>query len=592
MKAATAAHRPRRNLAGTLRRARATLRFLSSAMNATSSRQRLGLCLVLGLALAVRLWGVDFGLPYTYHKDESALVRRTVGFGTGDLNPHSFHWPAFHLYTLFGLYGVLFMAGRAAGVFHSAEHYARLYFTDPTLFYLSGRLLSVLLGTATVYLTYRAGRLLGNARAGLWGALCLALTYYHVRDSHLATLDVPATFWVAVSFVLAVRIFCTPAPRLRDYLLAGSAAGLATASKYNAAVVFLAVLAAHALREVRPPVRNLTAAAAAAACAFLVTNPFVILDWPTFLRDFSFQRHHIAQGQYGLALVPAALFYLQKMMVINVWNSRLFFIDPMIILFLGGVGSLVLSRRRREAALVLIVPLTYLLYIGGWGMAATRYLDPVFPMVALAAGMLLARAPRPLVAAGIIMLGVSLRTVVASDYVLSQTDTRTEAKEWIEKNVPANMKIAIETNAPPLRRSRENLERRAGLLAAGKLHHPTQTPERVRQYYEWRSETAGAIAYDLERLNDNLLDTDAVLANRVPDTNYDVERLRSLGVRYVILSSGLREYVASARARELYPRIVEFYRDLDAETTLVREFRPGSWQPGPVIRIYELGRSR
>ena len=41
-------------------------------------------------------------------------------------------------------------------------------------------------------------------------------------------------------------------------------------------------------------------------------------------------------------------------------------------------------------------------------------------------------------------------------------------------------------------------------------------------------------------------------------------------------------------APEEYPELVAFYAQLDAQAELVREFRPGPGETGPVLRLYRL----
>ncbi|MGH7898556.1 MAG: ArnT family glycosyltransferase [Candidatus Binatia bacterium] len=551
-------------------------------------RQAVALAAILLLALAIRVWGIDFGLPYSYHNDEGAIVRRALSFGLGDLNPRSFHWPAFHLYVLFGLYAAIYAFGAALGTFASTGEFAGLYFRDPTVFYLAGRALSAFAGTATVYVTYRAARRLDSTRAGLWAALCLALTYYHVRDSHLATLDVPATFWTALAFLAAVEIDRGEASRW-NYARAGIFAGLATATKYNSGIVFLAIATAHTLRWPRPPLRHLALAAAAAAATFAVATPFNWIDWPTFARDFAFQQRHLAEGQWGLTSGSALAYYGRMLTSVQLRNTETFVFDPMVLLFVTGALASPFLLDRRAAALVLVVPLAYLCYIGTWAMAATRYLDPIFPMLSIGAGSWIARRKSR---AGIVLvallLALSLRASVLSDWTLSRKDTRTEAKEWIEAHIPPGTRIALESYTPPLAPSASAIEARARSLESGELQHPTQPPERVQLYYRWLKETAPKDGYDLVALNDSLLDAEAAERNRVPETNYDLERLRSLGVQYVIVSSFLYGRYRNERASKLYPALVAFYRTLEREHRLIKEFRPGRLQPGPVLRVYSM----
>ena len=56
---------------------------------------RIVLTFILVMALAIRLVGIDYGLPYVYYTDEAPIVNHAVAFGTGDLNPHAFDHPSF-----------------------------------------------------------------------------------------------------------------------------------------------------------------------------------------------------------------------------------------------------------------------------------------------------------------------------------------------------------------------------------------------------------------------------------------------------------------------------------------------------------------
>jgi len=38
----------------------------------------------------------------------------------------------------------------------------------------------------------------------------------------------------------------------------------------------------------------------------------------------------------------------------------------------------------------------------------------------------------------------------------------------------------------------------------------------------------------------------------------------------------------------VYPSAADFYRRLDDETDLVREFRPGPGEPGPLLKLYRI----
>jgi hypothetical protein len=55
------------------------------------------LVFVLGVALTLRVLGIQYGLPAVYNPDEVAIVARALSFATGTLNPHDFLDPTFFL---------------------------------------------------------------------------------------------------------------------------------------------------------------------------------------------------------------------------------------------------------------------------------------------------------------------------------------------------------------------------------------------------------------------------------------------------------------------------------------------------------------
>jgi hypothetical protein len=79
--------------------------------------------LLVGVTLAaflLRLWGINFGLPYLYHPDEPGYVTIAQNiFKTGDLNPHFFNYPSLFFYLNALAYMPYYLAGRLAGAFSS-----------------------------------------------------------------------------------------------------------------------------------------------------------------------------------------------------------------------------------------------------------------------------------------------------------------------------------------------------------------------------------------------------------------------------------------------------------------------------------------
>ena len=185
-------------------------------------KQRLGLVALVAIlagALALRLVGLRFGLPYVYNPDEVAIMSRALAFAKGDLNPHNFLYPTFYFYVLFAWEGVTALAAVATRAVSSFGAFQREFFFDPTRVYVAGRLLTALLGTATVAATWAWVRRLAGPVAALTAALIVAIAPLHVRDSHYVKHDVPVTLLIVLAYLTYERLwnpcllYTSPSPR-------------------------------------------------------------------------------------------------------------------------------------------------------------------------------------------------------------------------------------------------------------------------------------------------------------------------------------------------------------------------------------------
>src|SRR5579859_1476794 len=122
--------------------------------------------LILMAALAVRLLGVARGLPYMHEWDEPTVLSYVIGMmQRGDLYPNAFVYPSVYYYMLLPVMYLHYFYLHARGVlstpldinlFHPhASGGAYWWYISVPSFYLWGRVLTSLIGTATVYLVYR-----------------------------------------------------------------------------------------------------------------------------------------------------------------------------------------------------------------------------------------------------------------------------------------------------------------------------------------------------------------------------------------------------------------------------------------------------
>ena len=146
---------------------------------------------LLALTLALRLWGVKQGLPYSYNSDEAThFVPRAIAFFSHDLNPRYFLNPPAYSYLLHIIFELWFGSGDAV---------RRAYAADPTGVFVVARVVAALCGTIAVWLTYLAGARLFDRMVALLGAAIFGLAFLPVFYNHLALNDVPTLAPVALS---------------------------------------------------------------------------------------------------------------------------------------------------------------------------------------------------------------------------------------------------------------------------------------------------------------------------------------------------------------------------------------------------------
>jgi Dolichyl-phosphate-mannose-protein mannosyltransferase len=342
-----------------------------------------GLAVVLGGGLALRLWGIRQGLPYAYNTDEAQhFVPRAVEmFQKGTLNPHYFANPPAFTYLLHYVFDAYY--GGATGTMHALA-------LHPEGVYTLARVIAALLGTGSLWLLYATGARLFHRGIGLLAAAIEAVAFLPVFYAHLALNDVPTLFPLTLSLLGSAGVLRKG--RRRDYLLAGVGLGLACASKYTAGVVLLPLLAATATRyldlDLEPGARayligrraviGLVLAGVAALLAFLIANPYAVLDY----RDFHAELVHQstlsgeAQGKLGAPREGGLLYYLWTLTWGLGWVPAL--------AALGGM--LAVWRKDLRLGFMLVPgPLLFLAFMGLQGRYFGRWLLPIFPILCLLA---------------------------------------------------------------------------------------------------------------------------------------------------------------------------------------------------------------
>ena len=374
------------------------------------------------------------------HVDERAFITVPLGFWGGDLNPHFFNYPTFHFYLVSALYLVYFL-------FFSPESFegflAYRYFVDAGDLITLARIVTTLFAVGTAIIAALVARRIYGCTGAWVAGLVLAVLPLHVRFSHLAITDIPAAFWVALSLLGSVRIIQEGRPR--DYLLAGIAAGLATATKYPGGFVLLAALTATLMRSPTLKSRGLWITLGSALVIFCATTPYVWLDYRGFWADFSAMgRQHLladADNRQGSALLHHlrySAFYglgltvMASILVAFVWRFRGWCREEAVLLiFICGFAAVLLAA----------------------GSVFMRYTLPILPALAplLVRSFALFRRNRIVFVAWIGLL--LIEPTHASWQIRSQLsgpDSRTEAQRWLYDRLAGGGRITHLSNDAPI----------------------------------------------------------------------------------------------------------------------------------------------
>ena len=551
----------------------------------TGSKERTTLAIItlgiLVLSTALRLYGVSWGLPDVY-EEAIPLIKAWGMWGWGpnsslDLNPHFFNYPSLTLYCQFLGQGILYLGMRLWGAVHSTIEYGALYVTDKTPFLIMGRLITTLFGVATIWALYQVCRRVVSGFAACSAAFFLAICTFHIEKSQVVEVDVPLAFFCTLALWFIVRI--TEEASKKNYLLAGSAIGLAMSTKYPAAFLVIPLVVSHILagRSRRDRSRagttrksrkrnwsHLAAAIGLIAITFCLTSPFAILDASSFLKDLSLERLHMREGHFGLEASGTAWFYIRAL------SDRILG-WPLLIFSVAGLAYRAVWRRNPVALVLASFVLPYSIAVASWSMKADRYLLPILPVALIFAAAAiedLLRLPRIAAAKKSLRAGMAavFFLLAASPLALAYPahlmgyapDTRTLARKWIEANVPSGAFIAAEAYGPELLSPHVlfSLNKDIQTLVLERIADRPQyaiQPIPMLQVYPERS----AVFYDLRLY----LDADLFIATSAVRARYCNEPMR-------------------------FPRQVAFYDSLETRFNKLQVFS-ASGGPGPTITLYE-----
>jgi 4-amino-4-deoxy-L-arabinose transferase-like glycosyltransferase len=556
------------------------------------------LALILVAGFALRVWNIDYGLPFVYSIDEgSHFTSRAVEMFWQDLDPGYYQNPATYTYLIYAVLRVMY--GPLGFVFDLPfRNVTDQFDKNPTEIWIAARTLAAALCVGGVAATYWAARRLWGIREGLVAAALLCFAFLPVAYSRVAVTDVGALIGVSLSLGLAVLAYSGRRP-LVFLGLAGAAAGLAVSFKYTAGLALLPVaIAALARVRVDGPraIGGLVVAAVAAVVVFVVLNPYLLTSFDSWWSDLRDQAE-VARDQPKPGQESGGVsYYLDSLTWGLGWAAAV-----------AALAGAVLELRRNlvRGLMLIAVPVALFVYLSAQSRYFGRWLLPAYPALAMLAaaaigqvadlaggrwrggaaawsgGAATGRGGAAVAAAATALLLIQpLAADIRSAQVLGRDDTRQQARDWLEAHYPPELRASVEP-AVPGRWFRSNPEgtppswlgrcgQRPGWTEPG-WSYTAAGGERVCSQYK-----PGLVARP-----DGGIRASAYQAVLDPGV---IDDYRLYGYCLVVTVDTVRDRALQTGDRSARA----YYRRLDRESKVVRTFSPYDKGAGPVPFDFDL----
>jgi uncharacterized membrane protein len=552
------------------------------------------LWVVIVAAFVLRALGVFDGLPAVFNPDESHFINTAVYFGGGSFDPPFFKYPTLWMYSLFASFGGLFAGWSCLGLRHSVQDFGIKFATDPSMFYITGRLLAGFVSCAAIWVVFRTALVLWNRRTALTAAALFAFMPAAVDAAHYAKWESLILLTGAAAWYFALRLYRDGRPR--NYMLCGLMIGLCVSTHYLAGLFIVLLPLAHIARAVKGDEESLREifldgrlwlGLACVPAGFLIGTPYAALDFARFKGGIKDVMAYSAQRKTAVAfsdrlsvlggIVENALWFSGKspafFIFLAAWVALLWESFWLAIMFIGPlfVCTLFLTNQPDGAFVRYIftsLPALCMLTANGVDKLASKFRRQWAYYVFLAALFLPA---------------------LADDMALVRErrmqDTRIISGQWIADNIPSGTAILIDQPhaSPYLAMSRQQaMELYKRGLESGSarakyfLYKAKGTGEddgyRIYQIRRSAADLA-TMPYQLEKAQET---------QDLFDLQSGVAGLRAKNIEYVALTSaGIDPYKETQAAI--------FIKNLRRNASLVADFEPEKRKiKGPSITIYHV----
>lgn len=593
--------------------------------------------LTIGIGLILRLWGIWHSYPYSFYGDEIHFVKRSLSFGSGDLNPHWFHKPALYMYILFFEYGLYFVFGKIIGLWSSTDQFAISYISNPGPFYLIGRVTTAMFSMGTVVVTGMIVKNLMNRRTSIFAMLLLSLSFGLTFTSKHVKADTPCMFFTVYSLLFLVQFL-----KERDtkyLLLSALLAGVGTATKYYSIILILPIILCIVITMQRSLsiIQNFTRLVFLSISVMLICHlVFFMLSPYNFIdplgREATFKKHYQLSRKifnYPKMNETEKKIEAEKNQHHSRYTKKINFgkitegIVDYISVMRKGAGSwvmlfalfgVILIAKNRLSFQIFILYLFAIIYVSISiflypGYAQIRHQVIIYPIVVIPAAYfvnwVLEKYKKNYIGLSVIivLLIFTVKPIIDMNAQFSMPDSRNVAKEWIESNIEPYSKILLDENGPMLWQSEKELmsvlneSKKADQKGQFTAHYDTYIEYTIKASQEfikynifeirlpwWREKEVKKGAHRLTATRDKDMGNPLKLVGLDSYSDY-----KERGYEYAIVSSqSYKAFFIDNEMSDNFPSFRDFYHELFNKGILIKKFSKENGYFGPEIRIFQL----
>lgn len=407
----------------------------------------------------LRFYDINWGAPFYFHPDERNIASSISQITLSDFNPRFFAYGSLPIYIIFfkGFFLQLLTPCR------TDISTCQVTFEQAIVI---GRLISALLSTLLIPMSYLIGNKLGNKRTGIVASCLVTFSTGLIQYAHFATFEMWSTFFSTVLFFFTL-LFLNQPKKLPFYLMILTSGILVSVKISNLVLLLVPVLCLFVtfykekkhfslLHSIRNLFFRVLIFGTLVTSIYLLTNPFVFYAQKEFLSSMDYESK--------VALGTLEVFYTGEFVntvpiVFQLDKVFPFLLNPAV--FVAGIVAVVSavfqSIKQKSIPLFFLLIMFSLLFFSQilFYVKWVRYMVPTLPFLYLMIALLFAgvsvssknKRIHRLLSNTCAAILIFISMVFSVSYVITvyvEKDTRIAAYEFAASRISPNTNILSE----------------------------------------------------------------------------------------------------------------------------------------------------